>query len=117
MSKKNRADLKSYFVKNAIPTESNFADLIDSQLNQEQDGVFKTEGEPLAFVAAPGHQKRTVRFFASPPAPGTTPAADWMISLNPLHFSNDGPTVNSGRPGFGIADGGGFARVFIESGT
>ena len=45
MALKNRTDLKSYFVKNAIPTEGNFADLIDSQLNQTQDGVFKPDGD------------------------------------------------------------------------
>ena len=48
MAIKNRTDLKSFFVKNAIPTEGNFADLIDSPLNQAQDGVFKLENEPLS---------------------------------------------------------------------
>ena len=31
---RNRTDLKSYFVKNSVPTESNFAELIDGMLNQ-----------------------------------------------------------------------------------
>lgn len=39
MAIKTRSQLKPYFVKNAIPTEGNFADLIDSALNQSEDGV------------------------------------------------------------------------------
>ena len=44
MATKDRNELKAYFVRNAIPTEGNYADLIDSQLNQAQDGVFKPDG-------------------------------------------------------------------------
>ena len=35
MAEKNRDELKGYFLKNAIPTEGNFADLIDSMLNRQ----------------------------------------------------------------------------------
>ena len=61
MAIKNRTDLKSFFVKNAIPTEGNFADLIDSQLNQAVDGVFKMEGEPLSIVAATSRRRTPPR--------------------------------------------------------
>src|SRR5262245_35951400 len=102
MAIKNRTDLKSYFVKNAIPTEGNFTDLIDSQLNQAQDGVFKPDGEPLSVVAAAGEQKRVLRLYAN--FPQANP--DWMISLNP---AQDPANPAAGRPGFGITDSAGTA--------
>ena len=101
MATKNRTVLKSYFVKNAIPTEGNFADLIDSQLNQEQDGVFKRDGEPFSVVAAPGQQRRALRLYSDFPAANP----DWMVGLN-----------DKGTPGFGLADGQGRMRLFVKAG-
>ncbi|MBC8071759.1 MAG: tail fiber domain-containing protein [Deltaproteobacteria bacterium] len=111
MATKNRSDLKSYFVKNAIPTEGNFADLVDSQLNQAQDGVFKPDGEALSVVAAPGDQKRVLRLYASYPA--ATP--DWMISLHPAQDPANAAT--DGKAGFGVTDGAGKGRLFIDAAT
>src|SRR5262245_23532706 len=86
MATKNRTELKNFFLKNAIPTEGNFADLIDSGLNQSQDGVFKLEGEPLSIVAASGTQKRVLRMYSSYPAV----KPDWMITLGSgLSFTDD----------------------------
>jgi hypothetical protein len=48
---KSRPDLKAYFVKNSIPTESNFADLINGLLNQKDDGVVKLANTPLSIEA------------------------------------------------------------------
>ncbi|HEX8111940.1 MAG TPA: tail fiber domain-containing protein [Kofleriaceae bacterium] len=110
MTIKNRTDLKSYFVKNAIPTEGNFADLIDSQLNQSQDGVFKPDGEALSVVAATGDQKRALRLYASYPAPNP----DWMIALNP---AQDPATAGTSRAGLGVTDGAGRTRLFIDAAT
>jgi hypothetical protein len=107
---KNRKDLKSYFVKNAIPTEGNFADLVDAQLNQSDDGVFKLTGEPLSVVAASGDQKRVLRLYANYPAANP----DWLISLNPAQNPANAAT---NRAGFGIADGAGNTRLFIDPGT
>ncbi len=109
MAIKNRSELKSYFVKNAIPTEEQFADLIDSQLNQEQDGVFKREREPLSVVAAPGDQKRVLWLYSNSKA--TQP--DWMISLNP---AQDPANAATSKPGFGITDGTGQTRLFVGAG-
>jgi hypothetical protein len=111
MATKNRSDLKSYFVKNAIPTESNFADLVDSQLNQAQDGVFKPDGEALSVVAAHGDQKRVLRLYASYPAA----SPDWMISLHPAQDPANAATT--GKTGFGITDGAGKPRLFIDATT
>jgi hypothetical protein len=111
MATKNRSDLKSYFVKNAIPTAGNFADLIDSQLNQTQDGVFKPDGDALSVIAAPGDQKRVLRLFASYPAANP----DWMISLNPAQDPANATTTS--RPGFGITDSAGRTRLFVDAAT
>jgi hypothetical protein len=111
MATKNRSDLKSYFVKNAIPTEGNFADLIDSQLNQAQDGVFKPDGEALSVTAAPGDQKRVLRLYASYPAA----SPDWMISLHPAQDPANAATT--GKSGLGITDGAGKTRLFIDAAT
>lgn len=111
MATKNRTDLKSYFVKNAIPTEGNFVDLIDSQLNQSQDGVFKPDGDALSLVATPGDQKRVLRLYASYPAANP----DWMVSLNPV--LDPAAAGSAGRLGFGITDGTGKTRLFIDAAT
>ncbi len=110
MSNKNRTELKAYFVKNAIPTEANFIDLIDSQLNQTEDGLFKMSGEALAVVSAGGDQKRVLRLFANYPAANP----DWQISLNP---AQDPAHPATSRPGFGIVDGAGKPRLFIDAPT
>lgn len=44
---RSRLELKSFFKKGAIPTESQFADLIDNVLLQREDAVVKTGNDPL----------------------------------------------------------------------
>ena len=48
LTTRDRTELKSYFVKNAIPTESNFSDFVDAVLNQKDDGIVKPPGNPLS---------------------------------------------------------------------
>ena len=58
MSKKSRFDLKSYFVKNAVPTEGQFADLIDSSLNLHDDALTlepHSGGVVIGTAEAEGH--------------------------------------------------------------
>ncbi|MFV8751766.1 hypothetical protein ACNOYE_14570 [Nannocystaceae bacterium ST9] len=105
---KNRKDLKTNFVKNAIPTEQNFADLVDAQINQADDGVFKLAGEPFSVVAAGGDQKRTLRLYANYPQANP----DWLISLNP---AQDPANAATNRAGFGITDGAGNTRLFLDA--
>ena len=107
---KNRKQLKAYFVKNAIPTEGNFSDLVDAQLNQAEDGVFKLPGEPLSVVAGPGEQRRALRFYSTYPAANP----DWQISLAPAQDPGNPASV---RQGFGVSDGAGQARLFIDRST
>jgi len=49
----NRTTLKSYFVTNAVPKQSDFSDLIDSGLNQSDDGIRKQGNDPVSIQAQP----------------------------------------------------------------
>jgi hypothetical protein len=104
---KPRQDLRSKFVRNAIPTEQDFKDLIDAQLNQKDDGIFRNPGEPLSIVAGTDPQKRAIQLYGD----DTGAAPDWLISLNPGQDPSN-PRLN--RRGFGIATADGTTRLFID---
>lgn len=109
ISKRNRGDLKSFFVTNAIPTESNFADLIDGMLNQKEDGIVKPPGSPLC-VEAVGDgtsQKRLLNLYES--FADESPA--WTLSLRPRTEPLD---PLSAKSGLSISDAGGSSRLFID---
>ncbi len=109
ITKKNRTDLKAYFVKNAIPTENNFADLIDAMLNQKEDGLAKPAGNPLSIEATgdASSLRKAINFYES--FADVNPA--WSISLNPRINPNDATTA---KPGFAISDPAGANRLFID---
>ncbi|HEY4899323.1 MAG TPA: hypothetical protein VIH91_00760 [Terriglobales bacterium] len=109
IAKKSRTDLKAYFVKNAIPTESNFADLIDAMLNQKEDGVAKTAGNPLSIEATgdASSLRKSINFYES--FADANPA--WSISLNPRINPGDATTA---KTGFAISDPTGTNRLFID---
>lgn len=108
INSKNRSELKAYFVKNAIPTEANFADLVDAQLNQADDGVFKLGDDPLSIVAAPGEQKRVLRLYEQFPASNPS----WTLSLAPRTDPSDAGT---GAPGLGIDAPDGSNRLYLSA--
>lgn len=112
IDKKNRTDLKAFFVKNAIPTEGQFADLIDGMLNQRDDGVVKPPGSPLCIEASGDatSQKKVINFYES--FADANPA--WVLSLNPRSKAADPATA---KAGFSIGDGAGNSRLFVEKGT
>jgi hypothetical protein len=112
LTTRSRGDLKTFFVKNAIPTESNFADLIDGMLNQQDDGIAKLPNDALMIVAAGDatSQKKAIHFYAA--AGDTDPS--WTLSLNPRQSPAD---AASAKPGFSISDGAGNSRLFIERAT
>ena len=107
---KSRQDLKAKFVRNAIPTEQDFKDLIDAPLNQSDDGIFRNSGEPLSIVAGSDGQKRVLRFYSEQPNSATAP--EWLISLRPGQDPNN-PGTN--LAGFGIADGTGATKLLVNS--
>ena len=104
---RNRSDLKSYFVKNAIPTEGQFAELIDGMINQQDDGLVKLPGDPLSIEAAgdESSEKKAIRFYQH--RDDDRPA--WVLSLS--------PNRDPGRSGLSIGDGGGTSRLFIDQTT
>ena len=62
MSKQDRATLKSYFRKGALPTAEHYRDLIDSSVNQIEDGFDKTNAEGLA-ISSTGGAHRLVSLY------------------------------------------------------
>lgn len=100
-NKPNRATLKKYFVKNAIPTESNFAELIDGLINQNDDGIVKLPGEPLSLQADgdDSSQKKAINFYNN----FTDAKPAWTLSLNPQT-----------TPGWSIGDADGNSKLFID---
>jgi hypothetical protein len=111
-NKRPRSALKTYFAKNAIPTETQFAQLIDSGLNQRDDGIVKLAGDPLS-IEATGDDvglKRTLNFYMS------FADADplWSIALRPRAKPADPRT---GRPGWSINDAAGNSRLCVDAET
>ncbi len=112
IDKTGRDTLKSYFVKNAVPTASNFEELVGAGLNQRDDGIAKLPGEPIS-VQADGDdnsQKKAINFYRNFSDPG--PA--WTLALNPR---GDPLKAQTARPGLGVTDGAGVARLFIDQTT
>jgi len=112
IDKRNRSDLKKWFVKNAIPTESNFAELIDGMLNQKDDGVVKLPNDALSIEAAGDatSQKKAIHFYNSFGDNDPT----WVLSLNPRQNPAD---ANTARAGLSIGNSAGASRLFIDRDT
>jgi hypothetical protein len=112
IDKTGRETLKSYFVKNAVPTASNFEELIGAALNQRDDGLAKPPGEPLSLQADgdDSSQKKLLNLYRN--FNDAKPA--FGLALNPR---NDPRNPQTGRPGLGITDGDGNPRLFIDQAT
>ncbi|MEM8961999.1 MAG: hypothetical protein AAGD38_10995 [Acidobacteriota bacterium] len=104
--------LKTYFVKNAIPTQANFEELIDASLNQHDDGIAKPPGDPLSIEASggAGSRKEALRLYES----FVDDSFSWVLALNP---SSDPADPVTARAGFSIHDGAGRSRLFIDKET
>lgn len=98
---KSRQDLRSRFVRNAIPSEADFADLIAASLNQADDGVLKLPDQPLGLVRQKPAQP-VLRFFADPAAEGSA----WELQLG-----------SGEKPGFGLAAADGKLALFVDGAT
>ncbi|PLX12348.1 MAG: adhesin [Marinilabiliales bacterium] len=93
MSKTNRAKLKNYFLKGSIPTEEHFHDLIDSSVNQADDGIVKDQGEALK-IRAEGSNEEMLNFFRNmedkyPTWKISNRSADGKIGLNIANGDNE----------------------------
>jgi hypothetical protein len=96
-----RSTLKDYFKKGAIPKESDFADLIDSMLIQDEDSILKLPNDPLS-IKATGAEEALLNFYRVENNANTT---TWQLKQKP-----------GGKLGLSIHDGA-DSRLFIESGT
>lgn len=103
--KTSRTTLKSFFKKNAIPTEADFAQLIDSAINQADDGVAKPDGQPLSLQpdAKDSGDKALLNFYRS----FADPMPAWTLSLSP-----------ASKRGWSLGESGRRdSRLFIEEST
>jgi hypothetical protein len=100
INKKTRAELKAYFIKNALPTSSNFGELIDAAVNQKDDGLTKAADQPVQIAASSIGDRPAIHLYESF-ATDLSPA--WAVSL-----------LVGGKKGFGVSDGGGQNRLFID---
>ncbi len=109
IDKTGRETLKSYFVKNAVPTASNFEELIGAALNQRDDGIAKPPGEPLSLQGDgdDNSQKKLLNLYRN--FNDAKPA--FSLALSPR---NDPRNPATARPGLGITDGDGAPRLFID---
>ncbi len=109
IDKTGRETLKSYFVKNAVPTASNFEELIGAALNQRDDGLAKPPGEPLSLQADgdDNSQKKLLNLYRN--FNDAKPA--FGLALSPR---SDPRNPASARAGLGITDGDGAPRLFID---
>ncbi len=107
-----RGDLKKYFVKNAIPTESNFAELIEGMLNQRDDGLVKEAGDPLSIEASGNatSQRKALNLYAD----FEDEQAAWVVSLRPRE---DPSKPETAKPGFSVGGPDGKSRFFIDKAT
>lgn len=112
IDKRSRTQLKQYFVKNAIPTESNFAELIEGMLSQRDDGIAKPPNDALSIEAVGDDtsQKKAIHFYNNFSDPNPT----WVLSLNPRQ---DPANAATAKAGFSISDSAGNSRLFIDRGT
>ena len=105
---RSRTELKSYFIQNAIPTESNFAELIDGMLNKQDDGLIKIGGQPLKIEAGEDTKSSqpAIHFYNH-----EAEIPDWILNLNPRTNPRD---PASAKPGFNVSDGNDNSRLFID---
>ena len=102
--KTSRTTLKTYFKKNAIPKESDFAELIDAAINQGDDGIAKPDGEPLSLQpdARDSGSRTVLGLYKS----FSDARPSWTLSLSP-----------AGKPGFSVGDADANSRLFVDETT
>jgi hypothetical protein len=89
----NRTTLKGYFVTNAIPKQSDFADLIDSFLVQTEDSIRKQGADPVAIQAQQADQngiQQALHFYKN----FNDSNAAWTLSLLTQNATNPAGGLN-----------------------
>ncbi|MEB3319133.1 MAG: hypothetical protein VKO39_13470, partial [Cyanobacteriota bacterium] len=98
---KSRQELRSRFVRNAIPTEADFADLIAASLNLADDGLLKLPDQPFSLVRQKSDQP-VLRLFADP----VVETAAWQLQL-----------IGTDKPGLGLAGQDGKLAWVVDGAT
>ncbi len=92
MTKQDRTTLKSFFRDGALPSAERYADLIDSTVNQIEDGFSKTPGDGLR-LSSVGESRAVMSLYQGL----STPYPSWVLehgeAIGSLHF----------RQGLGLA--------------
>jgi microcystin-dependent protein len=101
ISSKTRQTIQARFVQNAIPTQADYADLINASLNQADDGIYKIPNEPLSIVGKTTTAP-VLRFYGD--ATATTWA--WQIQLSA-----------DNKAGFALVSGDNQTRFFFDTAT
>jgi len=110
MNKRSRAELYPYFVTNAVPTESDFRDLVDGMLNRQDDGIDRPENQPLRIEAFGGATSPLLDLYES----FGDASPEWTLSLRPRITDGDAATE---RRGLAITDANNQHGLFLERGT
>ena len=99
MTKQDRATLKSFFRSGALPTAEDYRDLIDSTVNQVDDGFAKTDSDGLRLNSV-GSSLRVLSLYQGL----GTPKPSWVMehgeTLGSLHLRPD-----QGKSALGISTG------------
>lgn len=98
---RSRQELRSRFVRNAIPTEADFAELINASLNLADDGLLKLPDQPFSLVRQKPDQP-VLRLFADPAAEG----AVWQMQL-----------IGTDKPGLALTNQAGMSALFLDGTT
>ncbi len=110
INKRNRTELKEFFQKGDKPTEDQFGELIDANINQMEDGIAKVPGNPIAIMAegdAAGTQE-VLHLYTD--FRQDTP--NWKVNIHPRVNPEEPATA---IPGLNIKDAAGKSRLFIQS--
>ncbi|MFD2563160.1 phage baseplate protein [Aquimarina rubra] len=110
INKRNRTELKEFFNEGDIPTEKQFAELIDANINQMEDGIAKVPGNPLAIMAEGENAgtQEVLQFYTD----FKQDNPNWSVNMHP-RVNPDNP--ETATPGLNIKDAAGNSRMFIQS--
>ncbi len=118
---KKRQELRSLFLRNAIPTEEDYADLIAAGLNQADDGLLKLPDQPLGLVRQKPPASVPPSTGPSTPSTASAPAPSGVLNFFGAP-EDDSPSwqmqlIGTNRPGFALADQDGTSRLFLDGTT
>ncbi len=104
MTKKDRTTLKAFFRDGALPTAEHYRDLIDSGVNQIEDGFSKTATDGLRLTSVGGSQ-RVLSLYESLSAQDPAWVIDHGEDGSSLHFRRGGALTDD-MPGINFSPDG-----------